>query len=87
MFVIFDKKSGYVRVTCTENPIRAISFADNWQENYDIAHFPYIDFLRASEILMKVEQNKLKVIGNKDELRMRGMSYEYDNYKPLFEGE
>lgn len=87
MFVIFDKKTGYIRVTCTENPLGVVNLISNWYENYDIAHFPYVNFVKAGETLMKVEHNKLKIIGNKNELKLKGLTYEYNNYSALFEGE
>jgi hypothetical protein len=87
MFVICDKKSGYVRVTCTENPLNSVRLVSNWYENYDILEFPYMEYIRASETVLRVEQNQLKIIGDIESLRAQGLPHEYNNYAKLFEGE
>jgi hypothetical protein len=80
MFVIFDKKTGYVRITCTENPLNSIRLDTNWSDHYDIMEFPHMDFIRASDTVLKVEQNKLKILGGMENLPDV-------NYAKLFEGE
>jgi hypothetical protein len=80
MFVICDKKSGYVRITCTENPLNSIRLDPNWSDHYDIMEFPYMDFIRASDTVLKVEQNQLKILGGMENLPDI-------NYARLFEGE
>jgi hypothetical protein len=80
MFVICDKKSGYVRVTCTENPLNSIRLVSNWHEHYDVIEFPYMDYIRASDTVLKVEQNQLKILGGMENLPNI-------NYAKLFEGE
>lgn len=82
MFVIFDKKTGYVRVTCTENPLNSIKLVSNWNENYDIMEFPYMNFIQASDTVLRVEHNQLKIIGDIE----KGTPYQL-NYAKLFEGE
>lgn len=80
MFVICDKKTGYVRVTCTENPLHSVRLVSNWYETYDILEFPYMDYIRASDTVLKVEQNQLKILGGMENLPDV-------NYAKLFEGE
>ena len=80
MFVICDKKTGYVRITCTENPLNSIRLDPNWSDHYDIMEFPYMDFIRASDTVLKIEQNQLKILGGMENLPDI-------NYARLFEGE
>jgi hypothetical protein len=80
MFVIFDKKTGYVRITCTENPLNSIRLDPSWSDHYDIMEFPHMDFIRASDTVLKVEQNQLKILGDTKNLPDV-------NYASLFEGE
>lgn len=80
MFVIADKKSGYVRITCTENPLNSIRLDPGWSDHYDIMEFPHMDFIRASDTVLKVEQNQLKILGGMENLPDI-------NYAKLFEGE
>jgi|688.fasta_scaffold1042356_2 hypothetical protein len=80
MFVIFDKKTGYVRVTCTENPLNSIRLVSNWHKHYDVMEFPYMNFIRASDTVLRVDQKQLKVLGGMENLPDI-------NYAKLFEGE
>lgn len=86
MFVVFDKKSGFVRVTCTENPLYSVRFVADWYKHYDIMEFPYMDFIRASDIAMQVKNKQLNLLGNFENLRAQGINYN-PNYAKLFEGE
>lgn len=80
MFCIFDKKTGYVRITCTENPINSLRLDPSWSDHYDIMEFPYMDFIQVSDTVLKVEQNQLKILGGIENLPDI-------NYAKLFEGE
>lgn len=87
MFVLYDKETGFVRVTCTENPVMSCKFVSDWHNSYILEEFPYTDIINLQEYFAKVENNKLKVIGKIDDLRIRGLQYRYDGFSPLFEGE
>lgn len=87
MFVLYDKNTGFVRVTCTENPVASCKLVSNWQDNYILEEFPYTDIINLSEYFVKIENNKVKVIGNINELQVKGLQHRYDGFSPLFEGE
>ena len=87
MFVLYDKETGFVRVTCTENPAMSCKFVSDWKDNYILEEFPYTGIINLDEYFAKVEKNKLKIIGKIDDLRIRGLQYRYDGFSPLFEGE
>lgn len=87
MFVLYDKNTGFVRVTCTENPVMSCKFVPDWHDNYVLEEFPYTGIISLDEYFIKVEKNKLKIIGKIDELKLRGLQHRYDEFSPLFEGE
>ncbi len=87
MFVLYDKSTGFVRVTCTENPVVSCKLVTDWQDNYILEDFPYTDIINLQEYFAKVENNKLKVIGKINDLQSRGFEHRYDGFSPLFEGE
>lgn len=87
MFVLYDKATGFVRVTCTENPVASCKLVPNWHDNYVLEEFPYTDIINLSEYFVKIENNKVKVIGNINELQVKGLQHRYDGFSPLFEGE
>lgn len=87
MFALYDKNTGFVRVTCTENPVVSCKLVPNWNENYVLEEFPYTDIINLTEQFAKVEDNKIKVIGNINELQLKGLQHRYDGFSPLFEGE
>lgn len=87
MFALYDKKTGFVRVTCTENPVVSCKLVPNWHHNYVLEEFPYTDIIPVNEYFARVEKNKIKVIGKIDELQLRGLQHRYDGFSPLFEGE
>ena len=51
MFVIYDKKTGYVKMTCTEMPLFSFDFADNWRDHYELDEFPLTEFIHLTEYL------------------------------------
>lgn len=87
MYVLYDKKTGFVRVTCTENPIMSCKLVPNWYQNYVLEEFPYSDMIYLNEYFVKVENNKIKVIGKIEDLMNKRLQYMYDGFSPLFEGE
>lgn len=87
MFVLYDKNTGFVRVTCTENPVESCKLVPNWYDNYVLEEFPYTDAINLTEYFVKIENNKVKVIGNINELQFKGLQHRYDGFSPLFEGE
>jgi hypothetical protein len=87
MYILYDKKTGFARVTGTENPIMSCKLVPNWYENYILEEFPYTDMIYLNEHFLKVENNKIKVIGRIDELMNKKLQYRYDGFSPLFEGE
>lgn len=87
MFVLYDKNTGFVRVTCTENPVVSCKLVLGWNNNYILEEFPYADIINLQEYFVKVENNKLKVIGKINDLQSRGLQHRYDGFSPLFEGE
>jgi hypothetical protein len=86
MFVIYDKKTGYVKMTCTEMPIFSFNFADNWRDSYELDEFPLTEFIHLTEYFLQVVDGKLKVIGKVEELKNNGQPYEYNGFAPLFKG-
>lgn len=84
MFVIYDKKTGYVKMTCTEMPLFSFDFADNWRDHYELDEFPLTEFIHLTEYFLKVEDGKLKIIGKVEELKEKGQPHSYDGFAPLF---
>lgn len=87
MFVIYDKKTGYVKMTCTEMPVFSFNFADNWRDNYELDEFPLTEFIHLTEYFLRVEDKKLKIIGKLTDLKEQGLPYEYTGFAPLFKEE
>jgi hypothetical protein len=87
MYVLYDKKTGFARVTCTENPVISCKLVPNWYQNYVLEEFPYSDMIYLNEYFVKIESNKIKVIGKIEDLMNKKLQYRYDGFSPLFEGE
>lgn len=87
MFVIYDKKSGYVKMTCTEMPIFSFKFRDNWMDDYVLDEFPFTEFMHLTEYFLQVVDGKLKIIGKLEDLKEKGQPYKYDGFAKLFVGE
>lgn len=87
MYALYDKKTGFVRVTCTENPVASCKLVPGWNKNYILEEFPYTDIVNLQEYFARVENNKLKIMGKINDLRVRGLQHRYDGFSPLFEGE
>ena len=87
MFVLYDKTTGFVRVTCTENPVESCKLVPNWQDSYILEEFPHSAIINLSEYFAKIENNKIKIIGNINELQFKGLQHRYNGFNPLFEGE
>jgi hypothetical protein len=87
MFVIYDKKSGYVKMTCTEMPVFSFKFRDDWMDNYVLDEFPFTEFMHLTEYFLQVVDGKLKVIGKLKDLKEQGLPYSYDGFAKLFIGE
>jgi hypothetical protein len=87
MFVIYDKKSGFVKMTCTEMPVFSFKFKDNWTDDYVLDEFPFTEFMHLTEYFLQVVDGKLKVIGKLKDLKEQGLPYSYDGFAKLFIGE
>ena len=82
-FVVYDKETGYVKMTSTGDPTKDFNLVDNWKDHYVIDEAPG-EIILLTEYFLRVEGTNLSIIGRIEDLKANGRMYEYTKFAKLF---